>query len=149
MKQWRFSITTTKPVCANCGHCFWYGEPVFHSKYGYRNFICQKCSKRETMPNIKITAEVDGKIVPLNTISTESFEAIKALEKPKEIPVPVARLATCGGSPRLLFRPTINIPLRVGQIYALDLKDGDISLSWPIDCDIQNIRRNYKNIKPL
>jgi len=51
---------------------------------------------------LKITAEVDGKIVPLNTISTESFEAIKALEKPKEIPV--ARLADHYGNKRLILR---------------------------------------------
>jgi len=38
--------------------------------------------ERKFMPNIKITAEVDGRQVPLENISTETFEAIKALEKP-------------------------------------------------------------------
>jgi hypothetical protein len=132
----------------NCSHRFWYGEIVFLDKDG--GHICQKCSEREHMPNIKITAEVDGKIVPLNTISTKSFEAIKALEKPKKIPipVPVARLARYCTWPRLLFKPSRDLPLKVGQVYALDLKIGNVSASWLLE-EEDNFIGRYGDIQPL
>ena len=80
--------------CAKCLRILVFGEVIFHSKRCARyRYACKQCSERKNMPNIKITAEVNGKQVPLETVSTETFEAIKALEKPKEIPVPVARLA--------------------------------------------------------
>ena len=199
MIRWGFSI---KPICANCGHYFWYGETVFHSKHGYRNFICNKCaerenrlmiyrgdnyhhcleckcvinygdtvtqgkwgyyckqcSERENMPNIKITAEVDGKQVPLRTISTESFEAIKALEKPKEIPVPVARIGNWPGNlnDRRLFltisdhlRRVITMQPDV-KLIAIELKSGRVNNTWTeeyhklmfFDGDL------YENIRPL
>jgi len=147
--------------CAECSHVFWFGETVFHSKHGYRNFLCQKCAEKENitvkqyldsilenklMPNIKITAEVGGKQVPLETISTETFEAIKALEKPKEIPV--ARLANYCTWPRLLFRPSRDFSLKIGNVYALDLKTGNVSASWSLGEEDSRIKR-YGNIKPL
>ena len=102
------------------------------------------------MPNIKITVEVDGKIVPLNTISTYTFEAIKALEKPKEIPVPVARLANNrNGAPRLLFRPINNIHFTAGRLYALDLKLGVCSNQWLPTVDEIEVNTCYENVKPL
>ncbi|KKN47572.1 hypothetical protein LCGC14_0661400 [marine sediment metagenome] len=98
------------------------------------------------MPNIRITAEVDGKIVPLNTISTESFEAIKALEKPKEIPV--ARYASNRNDlPRLLFRPTINIVLKSGRIYALDLGRGVLSNEWAPSADLSEVKTFYQGVQ--
>ena len=102
------------------------------------------------MPNIKITVEVDGKIVPLNTISTYTFEAIKALEKPKEIPVPVARLANNrNGAPRLLFRPINNIILDAGRLYALDLKLGTCSNEWLPMNDELEISTHYEDVITL
>jgi len=100
--------------------------------------------KEKTMPNIKITAEVDGKIVPLNTISTESFEAIKALEKP----IPVARLATYDGSTRLLLRITQNIAdhIKFGHVIAIDPVSGGVTASWKKEQDTYTY---YRDIKPL
>jgi len=106
--------------------------------------------ENKLMPNIKITAEVDGKQVPLETISTEMFEAIKALEKPKEIPV-----ASIGNYPgklndkRLLLRITDNIKNKINQcnayVIAIDLQDGCVS-AWGED---ENFSKFYDNIQPL
>lgn len=105
-------------------------------------------TRRKTMPNIKITAEVDGKQVPLETVSTETFEAIKALEKPKEIPV--ARWATNkSGRPRLLFKPVNNIRFDAGYLYALDLERGVCSNQWTPIADGLEISTYYENVKPL
>jgi len=133
--------------CANCEHYFWSNEAKYPSKY-YSGLICQECSERKNMSNIKITAEVDGKQVPLENISTETFEAIKALEKPKEIPV--ARLATNrSGAPRLLFKPINSIRLDSGYIYALDLKRGVCSNQWRPLADEIEIDTYYENVRPL
>ena len=136
--------------CVGCKHILVYGDIVTRSKWGYR---CQKCSERENMPNIKITAEVDGKIVPLSTISTGSFEAIKALEKPKEIPV--ARVGNYIGNPsdRRLFlkispqlRETITRQQNV-KMVAIELKKGCVNMTWVnISGDLEEL---YENIRPL
>ena len=110
----------------------------------------QKCLERKTMPNIKITAEVDGKQVPLETVSTETFEAIKALEKPKEIPV--ARLATYNGHPRLILKITQNIidNIKFDNILAIDPISGGVTASWKREWDDSYSGvKNYKDIKPL
>ena len=104
-------------------------------------------TRRLAMPNIKITAEIDGKIVPLNTISTESFEAIKALEKVKKIPV--ARWATCSGEPRLLFKPSYDMEFKVGTIYALDLYRGVRAYSWTLAQDKNVVASQYKKVTPI
>ncbi len=110
--------------------------------------LCNHCSERENMPNIKITAEVDGKQVPLETVSTETFEAIKALEKPKEIPVPVARWATCSGEPRLLFKPLYDMELKYGIVYALNLKNGALACNWKPEQDEKIVASQYKRVTP-
>ncbi len=133
--------------CRDCGRTFLTGDYILYSALGCYCADRKNCfDKRKNMPNIKITAEVDGKIVPLNTISTESFEAIKALEKPKEIPV--ARLAKTFGSPRLMFKPTEDITLKVGRVYALDLRCGDLGSDWLLENDATHIDY-YENVKPL
>lgn len=118
----------------------------------------QKLYRRLAMPNIKITAEVDGKQVPLETVSTETFEAIKALEKPKEIPVPVARVGNYPGTPdarRLFLKITNSIRTRIAdpniKVIAIDLKNGDLVNSWT---EVQQIPffndgDPYENIQPL
>ncbi len=231
------------PVCMNCTHRFWYGEMVFHSRHGYHNFICRKCSeienemayiyrgdnyhhcidcgsiinfgdmvfcgkwryrcymcqyyydKRESglmtgpicgdcehyngrnlcrkqrytegkldlaicpdfegenMTNIKITAEVDGKQVPLNTISTESFEAIKALEKPKEIPVArVGYFSMCPSEGRLILKITPNIRTHVAEpgehVLAIDTTTGVVAAWWEKESDEDRVSR-YGNIISL
>ena len=107
-------------------------------------FQCNQCLERKNMPNIKITAEVNGKQVPLKTVSTETFEAIKALEKPKEIPVPVARVGHYKDLPqeRRLFLKEGN------RIVIIDLERGCNAAVWSIHDDDSHIH-NYENVKPL
>jgi len=147
--------------CGNCGHIFQNGELVFYATetLTWRSkkpltYICQKCSRKENitvkqyldsilenklMSNIKITAEVDGKIVPLNTISTETFEAIKALKKPKEIPVPVARVGSFGNGLRLFLTLNNKLKEHIAKDYvrmiSIDLKTGNPTNSWEIICE--------------
>ncbi len=106
----------------------------------------------ENMPNIKITAEVDGKQVPLETISTETFEAIKALEKPKEIPVARLAMLKCGKDRRLIFKVTGDIAERKGQYVAISLVNGLIYGHWQgnddRDCG-KGYGYNYENVQPL
>ena len=102
----------------------------------------------------KITAEVDGKQVPLENISTETFEAIKALKKPKEIPV--ARVGHYHGQPndrRLFLKVTDSIRNNVAdspdvKMIAINLKNGLVRNSWTRD-DIENFGALYEDIKPL
>ena len=134
--------------CPKCSKVLSTYDAKYPSKY-YQGLICQQCSERENMvqtKQLKITAEVDGKQVPLENISTETFEAIKALKKPKEIPV--ARWAVCSTIPRLLFRPTCDIILRVGTIYALDLKHGVMACSWAPREDEKIVASQYKRVTP-
>ena len=100
------------------------------------------------MSNIKITAEVDGKQVPLETVSTETFEAIKALEKPKEIPV--ARLADYHDErQRLLFAPKATITLEAGKVYSFRLEDGVLAAEWYLKRDKHAINQTYQNVQSL
>ena len=116
------------------------------------------CSKETHMPNIKITAEIDGKQVPLETVSTETFEAIKALEKPKEIPVPVpvARVGHWYDDPtsrRLFLKVTDSIKNITSKatLLVIDLKTGRV-VNWchkdAPDSDFSNSTL-YENIQPL
>ncbi len=132
--------------CYMCSEC---QNKIIGDWYQSKNhlgLICLECKIKENiiMPNIKITTEVDGKIVPLNTISTESFEAIKALEKPKEIPV--ARWATCSSEPRLLFKPVYDMVFKNGKIYALNLKDGTLACEWFPKADEGIVASQYQRV---
>jgi len=140
-----------KPFCASCGHYFWWGEPSFRSvfKRGWLpspQRICEKCWERENMSSIKITAEVDGKQIPLESISTETFEAIKALEKSKEIPV--ARLATFRGRSYLFLRQTRDIHLTAGLVHLFDFERGTFTDNWEQKHDAK-LTAQYGNIRPL
>jgi len=131
-----------------CGDCIYFQSAWLCRKVrntGGKNSPINNCPdfERKPMSNIKITAEVDGKQMPLENISTEIFEAIKALEKSKEIPV--TRLATYSGSPRLLFKPTESIILEVGKIYALDLKRGVSVVKWIPKDDNKFVGTNYSD----
>lgn len=132
-------------TCIHKGTSFYYGlcpqnDTEILSQERNRCFYYE----RKTMPNIKITAEIDGKQVPLETVSAETFEAIKALMKE----IPIARLADYCGHPRLIFRPTKNIELNVGHVYALHLTHGDFSNRWMLDRD-SDVVKQYENVKPL
>jgi len=143
--------------CAYCGKPLRYHEAKYPSKKRFRGLICQKCSERENMPNIKITAEVNGKQVPLETISTETFEAIKALEKPKEIPM--ARVGVWSSDERqkrLFLKITRSIIRNINDIdnsdgnmiLAIDPEDGIVVNCWLEKNDGHEIY-NYKQIQPL
>jgi len=159
------------PFCAGCWRNFRDKEVTYPSKNKLGFHVYRECSikedmlqwiqwstkpcylRKENMPNIKITAEVDGKIVPLNTISTESFEAIKALEKQKEIPV--ARLGTFRGLPsegRLILKITPNLRRHVAEpgedILAIDIATGGVAAWWKKESD-ENRIGGYSSIKPL
>ena len=144
MLQWTQWIREPQHVCSECR-----GEVIdnWYQSEKHLGLICLECKIKENtiMPNIKITAEVDGKQVPLETVSTETFEAIKALEKPKKIPV--ARIGTNSRTDdRLIlridngFRNFITDYKGVSEI-AIDLKTGEI-MHWG-DMSI------YRNIQPL
>jgi len=118
--------------CVQCERLFCANDMIFYTDNGYGQYICQQCSERENMLNIKITAEVNGKRVPLETVSTETFAAIKALEKSKEIPV--ARVGNYHGEPRLFL--TLNDKLKkcIAEDYvhtvAINLKTGNPTNDW-------------------
>ena len=107
------------------------------------------------MPNIKITAEVDGKQVPLETISTETFEAIKALKKSKKISV--ARVGNYKDSPsdrRLFLKITDSIRNNVAcswiDVIAINLDNGFVNNSWNKDNrSIKDLDGIYENVKSL
>jgi len=108
------------------------------------------------MPNIKITAEVDGKQVPLETVSTETFEAIKALEKPKEIPV--ARIGHYSGDPydrRLFLKITDSIKRCITEnnfaVIAINLENGYVANSWEMNDErLETLDgKIYENVKLL
>ena len=140
--------------CASCKNFWGSSEELIWDGY---SLICKLCPERENMPNIKITAEVDGKIVPLNTISTESFEAIKALEKPKEIPIPipVARVGHYQGvssDRRLILKITDSIRRNIingnSDVLAINLRDGAVNNIWR-NADAEYNLRLYENVQPL
>ena len=145
--------------CRECGRTFLTGDFIIYGHDGYRCSNRRNCFERmKAMPNIKITAEVDGKQVPLNTISTETFEAIKALQKPKEIPVPVpvARVGNYIDSldlRRLFLKITDSVRDRVTNsdidMIAISLMDGDIQNSWKKGEDLKDFDSYYENVKPL
>lgn len=141
-----------EPLCGDCVHfngrrlC----RKLRYTEGEHDIAICIDFIRSKHMPNIKITAEVDGKQVPLETVSTETFEEIKASEKPKEIPV--ARLAIHpGDGRRLIFKVTEDIVKRKGRYVAIELVCGNVCGSWPNDdgdCG-STFGFNYENVKPL
>jgi len=138
-----------------CGDCIHFRSSQLCSKHRFtkgKNDPENDCFdfERENMKDIKITAKVDGKQVPLENISTETFEAIKALEKSKEIPV--ARLATLCGRRKLIFKVTRQMAERKDQYVAVGLDNGHVTGYWSgsddSDCG-SGYGYNYKNIQPL
>ena len=127
----------------------------WYQSKNHPGLICLECSERENMEtkNLEITVKLNGKEVPLNTISTETFEAIKALEKPKEIPV--ARVGNYKNNPgdrRLFLRLTDSIRQNVARVtvdvITINLKDGYVSNMWRNDKEKDSLNI-YENVKPL
>jgi len=147
---------------SKCGDCIHFQPAWLCRKIrntGGENSPVNDCPdfERENMVQtklLKITAEVDGKIIPLNTISTETFEAIKALEKPKEIPV--ARVGHYIDEPddrRLFLKITDNIRQNVVKtdidVIAINLQHGVVNNTWLEGNDVENINKLYENVTPL
>ncbi|MCK5615819.1 hypothetical protein KAR91_78875 [Candidatus Pacearchaeota archaeon] len=139
--------------CAKCLRILVFGEVIFHSKRCARyRYACKQCSERKNMPNIKITAEVNGKQVPLETVSTETFEAIKALEKPKEIPaIAIGNYKGELHNRRLFIKinESIKDPIvkHNATMVVIDPKNGQIVNWWT--GNKSDDRKFYENIKPL
>ena len=137
--------------CIHFNGCYWCRKGRFTKG---RNDLIATCSdfERENMSNIKITAEVDGKQVPLENISTETFEAIKALEKPKEIPV--VAIGNYKGelhSRRLFIKVNDSIRDPIVKHNAttviINPKSGQV-VNWWTGSESGD-RKLYENVKPL
>lgn len=104
---------------------------------------------------IKITAEIDGKQVPLKNISTETFEIAKALEKRKEIPVAGTGNYQGNLSDRRLFlrlNDSIRNMVACKDIaaIAINLRHGNVANEWTTDeLNPDYFDGPYENIKPL
>ena len=112
--------------------------------------------RKRIMSNIKITADVDGKHLTLETISTETFEAIKALEKPKEIPVArVGHYRDIPSDRRLFLKITDSIKRCIVEndvaVIAIELKNGWVANSWAVnDKRLETLDGSiYENVKSL
>ena len=154
------------PFCVKCGREFRNNEIFYHSSIyrrwplPVRQYICQQCSKGENMvqtKQLKITAEVDGKQIPLKTVSTETFEAIKALEESKEIMTSVAAIGHYKDEPKnkrlfLKINESLRKAITIADTYtiAIDLRDGYVSNYWSEDNPQRKILDNlYENVQPL
>lgn len=140
----------------SCG-CEWYTSFGKNKIY----YVCVKCGKvteihgesKMSDKKIKITVEVDGEIVPLDTISTETFEKIKeATKEPEYEGVLSGNYAGDKGDARVFFVVTEQICDYKGRAIVLD-KDGYIGNSGStlqILCkDVGFSERIYENIKKL
>lgn len=128
-------------------------------------YFCNNCwaikiqkQKGDNMNNlIVVQVEVNGKKVPLHEISEQTLLAIRKnsyfpYNKPKEIPV--ARTAECSGHKYLLLKvPQLlsHFGKYKDRIVAIDLKDGYLNGSWPVEKEQDNPYPDrvysYKNIQ--
>lgn len=145
--------------CKDCERTFLVGDYIIYTHHGCHCVDQRKCFERREkyMPNIKITAEIDGKQVPLENISTKTFEAIKALEKPKEIPVPAVAVGNFPGCPedrRLFLKITTSLKRFINEknikMVAIDM-NGYVTKSWKTTEHGLTFWDgvSYENIKPL
>lgn len=113
--------------------------------------------EKEKMDSIEIIVKANGKVVPLDTVSTETFESMKkAMEnsnKPKYEGVYTAKVRGIEGEARVIFEVTQGIADRVGKIVALD-RDGYIanindSLQEILAYQFSSNGTLYDNIKRL
>lgn len=99
---------------------------------------------------VEITVKVNGEIVPLSTISTETFEKIKKENKPKK--VPVARIGNYPDEPkdkRLILRLPKNIHIFEGKVVAIDLDSGVVYGNWNLDEDDSYGANSYENVRVI
>lgn len=99
------------------------------------------------MENVEITVKVNGKEVDLSTISTETFEKVKAATEVKRIPV--ARMACLEDEVRYYPRLILYVPeLTEQKVVALDAKTGRKVNWWDPKNDFHNMRL-YTNVQEL
>lgn len=85
----------------------------------------------QKMENVEITVKVNGKEVPIDTISTETFEKVKeAAKEPEYEGVYLRKYCSGGNYDRVVFKVTDQICNHKGQVVLLD-GDGDVMLYCP------------------
>lgn len=95
----------------------------------------------------------------METVSTETFEAIKALEKPKEIQIPVARVGNWPGQPdikRLFLKISNSLRKCITErgnveMVAIELETGYVCNTWTKAQQILSFSDGdpYENVHPL
>ena len=102
------------------------------------------------MENVEITVKVNGKEVNLSTISTETFEAVKAITKTKKIPfVRMADFPYDGKyEPRLILYVS-KLKYDGDEIVIIDWKTGKIVNSWNPEDDSYHTSNYYRNVQEL
>lgn len=96
---------------------------------------------------IKITVEVDGKEVPLDTISTETFEKIKAAAKEPEYEG--VYVGDCADESRVFFVVTDTICKYKGEVIALNSKGNKVAGGHGTTFLQLCTRLEYSNIRKL
>jgi len=101
------------------------------------------------MDNVEINVTVNGKSVPLSTISTETFEKIRDAEEEENTStflvaddVLVIRLTD-------KCRETLNNAMSYNDSYIGLLKDGDWDWGFCGDETFEDVKKHYGDIKPL
>ncbi len=111
----------------------------------------------QKMDSIEIIAKVNGKVVSLDTISTETFDKMKkASREPKYEGVYTAEVKDGGGLPesaRVVFKVTQDICGYIGESIALN-RDGNVcntddNLQETLTYRFPSGEILYKNIKKL
>ncbi len=102
------------------------------------------------MDNIEISVKVNGEDVPLSSISTETFEKIKVVEKTKKIPpVRFAIYERYDGNKkidRILLKVSEDIAHYKNQVVAIDVKTGNVYNHWESEDESKHLYL-YTDIK--
>ncbi len=114
--------------------------------------------EKQKMDSIEITAKVNGKVVPLDTISTETFDKMKKAclifpVEPKYEGVYTAKGDDTVEGIRVIFEVTRNIADNIGRVVALDrhgsVCNTDDTLDKTLTYKFCNGEPLYYNIKLL
>lgn len=104
--------------------------------------------EKQKMETIEINVKVNGKEVPLDSISTETFEKVKkAASKPEYEGVLVGN--RWNNSPRVFFAVTDEICGQNGRVVVLDERGVVVNYEDTFNKLLNSSYYNYKNIKQL
>jgi hypothetical protein len=91
---------------------------------------------------VEITVKVNGKNVPLSSISDETMSSIKAVARGKEkIPTFRTGLTTT--------KPPLRLLVNDGKKVISIMPNGCIVDNWPTDRDKSNVRTYYSDAKEI